>query len=153
MSCRRNDTYTTSFRQGALLLVFTPPRLLGGRRHGSACVVRRLTRIQFAMKTVLPVSSSLSQLFISHRSAARVPGQSHTVVKKTNRCARHMSAAELLCLVAQSDSQDTLELFAHVLHFLTRTPDVLVSRCCDIEATGSSLCSYFRVCRTEAGVG
>ena len=51
-----------------------------------------------------------------------------------------MSASELPCLVAQSDSQDTLELFAHVLHFLTRTPDVLVSRCCDIE-DGAPACA------------
>ena len=51
-----------------------------------------------------------------------------------------MSASELPCLVAQSDSQDTLELFAHVLHFLTRTPDVLVSCRCDIE-DGAPACA------------
>ena len=156
MSCGRNDTYTASFRQGALssgfcLCLHRLAFLAGG--HGSACVVCRLIRIQFAMKNgaaCLPLPCPNS---FSHRSAARVTWTTSYCRQETNRCARHMGAAELPCLVAQSDSQDTLELLAHVLHFLTRTPDVLVSRCCDIEATGSSLCSYFRVCRTEAGVG
>ena len=82
MSCGRNDTYTASFRQGALLLVFTPPRLLGGRGHGSACVVCRLTRIQFTMKMVLPVCLFLVPTLFRTVAQQELPGQRHTVVKK-----------------------------------------------------------------------